>query len=100
VLPVPDASAFEPDAVGSEEVADVHWPAQVEAKRLAQAEAKRRPPAKTRAPAPGKHKSPVARKSEKKASTMRRKLLIHEIEPQLSFTAWKFSCCSTLPSYG
>ena len=48
VLPVPDASAFEPDAVASEEVTDVHWPVQ--------AEAKRPPPAKTQAPAHGKHK--------------------------------------------
>jgi hypothetical protein len=32
VLPVPDASAFEPDAVTSEDITDVHWPAQAEAK--------------------------------------------------------------------
>jgi peptidoglycan/xylan/chitin deacetylase (PgdA/CDA1 family) len=48
VLPVPDASSFEPDAVASEDITDVHWPAQ--------AEAKRPPPAKTQAPAPRKHK--------------------------------------------
>jgi peptidoglycan/xylan/chitin deacetylase (PgdA/CDA1 family) len=41
VLPVPDASSFEPDAVTSEDITDVHWPA---------------PPAKTQAPAPHKHK--------------------------------------------
>jgi len=41
VLPVPDASSFEPDAVTSENITDVHWPA---------------PPAKTQAPAPRKHK--------------------------------------------
>jgi hypothetical protein len=33
VLPVPDASAFEPDAVASQDITDVHWPAQAEAKR-------------------------------------------------------------------
>src|SRR6516164_2976445 len=46
MLPVPDASAFEPDALASEDITDVHWPVQ--------AEAKRPPPAKTQAPAPGK----------------------------------------------
>src|SRR5215472_5345060 len=44
VLPVPDASAFEPDALASEDITAVHWPAQVEAERP--------PPAKTQAPAP------------------------------------------------
>ena len=39
VLPVPDASSFEPDAVTSEDITTVHWPAQ--------AEAERPPPAKT-----------------------------------------------------
>ena len=48
VLPVPDASSFEPDAVTSEDITTVHWPAQ--------AEAERPPPAKTLAPAPRKHK--------------------------------------------
>jgi peptidoglycan-N-acetylglucosamine deacetylase len=48
VLPVPDASAFEPDALASEDITAVHWPAQ--------AEAERPPPAKTQAPAPRKHK--------------------------------------------
>jgi len=48
VLPVPDASSFEPDAVTSEDITAVHWPAQ--------AEAERPPPAKTQAPAPRKHK--------------------------------------------
>jgi hypothetical protein len=48
VLPVPDASAFEPDAVASEDVTAVHWPVQ--------AEAERSPPAKTQASAPRKHK--------------------------------------------
>jgi hypothetical protein len=33
VLPVPDASAFEPDAVANQDTIDVHWPAQAEAKR-------------------------------------------------------------------
>ena len=33
VLPVPDASAFEPDALSSEDTTTVHWPAQAEAKR-------------------------------------------------------------------
>jgi peptidoglycan/xylan/chitin deacetylase (PgdA/CDA1 family) len=48
VLPVPDASSFEPGALASENIAAVHWPAQ--------AEAERPPPAKTQAPAPRKHK--------------------------------------------
>ena len=46
VLPVPDASAFEPDALASEDITAVRW----------QAEAERPPPAKTQAPAPRKHK--------------------------------------------
>ena len=41
VMPVPDASSFEPDAVTSVNITDVHWPA---------------PPAKTQAPVPRKHK--------------------------------------------
>jgi peptidoglycan-N-acetylglucosamine deacetylase len=48
VLPVPDASAFEPDALASEDITAVRWPAQTEAERP--------PPAKTQAPAPRKHK--------------------------------------------
>jgi hypothetical protein len=56
VLPVPDASAFEPDAVASQEITDVHWPAQ--------AEAKRPPPAKSQVLAPRKHK--FAGRSEKR----------------------------------
>ena len=42
------ASALEPDAVASEDIADVNWPAQGEAKTP--------PPAKTQALAPRKHK--------------------------------------------
>jgi peptidoglycan/xylan/chitin deacetylase (PgdA/CDA1 family) len=56
VLPVPDASAFEPDAVASQDITDVHWPAQ--------AEAKRRSPAKSQVLAPRKHK--FAGRSEKR----------------------------------
>jgi peptidoglycan/xylan/chitin deacetylase (PgdA/CDA1 family) len=48
VLPVPDVSAFEPDALASEDISAVHWPAQ--------AEAEKPPPIKTQAPAPRKHK--------------------------------------------
>jgi peptidoglycan/xylan/chitin deacetylase (PgdA/CDA1 family) len=48
VLPVPDASAFEPDALASENITAVHWPAQ--------AKAERPPPPNTQAPAPRKHK--------------------------------------------
>src|SRR5262249_15712487 len=48
VLPVPDAPAFEPDAVSSQDTTDVHWPAQAEAKRPS--------PAKMQAPAHRKHK--------------------------------------------
>jgi hypothetical protein len=48
VLPVPDASAFEPDAVASQDTTDVHWPAQAEAKKPS--------PAKSQTPAPRKHK--------------------------------------------
>jgi hypothetical protein len=33
VLPVPDASAFEPDALASRDITTVHWPAQAEAER-------------------------------------------------------------------
>jgi peptidoglycan/xylan/chitin deacetylase (PgdA/CDA1 family) len=33
MLPVPDASSFEPDAVASEDITDLHWPVQAEAKR-------------------------------------------------------------------
>jgi len=49
LLPIPDASTFEPDAVTSEGITDVHWPA---------------PPAKTQAPAPRKHK--FAARTEKR----------------------------------
>jgi hypothetical protein len=56
VLPVPDASTFEPDAVASEDITAVHWPAQ--------AKAERPPPANTQAPAPRKHK--FAGRSEKR----------------------------------
>ena len=48
VLPVPDTSAFEPEAVASEDITDVHWPAQAEAKRPS--------PAKSQMLAPRKHK--------------------------------------------
>jgi hypothetical protein len=61
VLPVPDASAFEPDAVANEDITDAHWPAQ--------AEAKRPPPAKSQARATRKHK--FAGRSEK------RKRIVH-----------------------
>jgi hypothetical protein len=44
LLPVPDASAFELDAVATADIADVHWPAQAEAKRPS--------PAKSRVLAP------------------------------------------------
>jgi peptidoglycan/xylan/chitin deacetylase (PgdA/CDA1 family) len=50
VLPVPDASSFEPDAVTSENVTDVHWPT---------------PPAKTQAPAPRKHKFAAENRKER-----------------------------------
>ena len=40
-MPVPDAASFEPDAIRSVNITDVHWPA---------------PPAKTQAPVPRKHK--------------------------------------------
>ena len=33
VLPVPDVSAFEPDALASEDITAVRWPAQTEAER-------------------------------------------------------------------
>jgi peptidoglycan/xylan/chitin deacetylase (PgdA/CDA1 family) len=48
VLPVPDASAFEPDALASEDITAVRWPVQTEAERP--------PSAETQAPAPRKHK--------------------------------------------
>jgi peptidoglycan/xylan/chitin deacetylase (PgdA/CDA1 family) len=56
VLLVPDASAFEPDAVATEDTTDVHWPAPAEAKTPS--------PAKSQAPAPRKHK--FAGRSEKR----------------------------------
>ncbi len=56
LLPVPDASAFEPDAVATEDITDVHWPAQAEVKRPS--------PAKTQVLAPRKHK--FAGRSEKR----------------------------------
>src|SRR5262249_22552102 len=56
VLPVPDASAFDPAALASEDITAVHWPAQTEAERP--------PPAKTQAPAPRKHK--LAGRAEKR----------------------------------
>jgi peptidoglycan/xylan/chitin deacetylase (PgdA/CDA1 family) len=59
LLPVPDASAFEPDAVESEDITDVHWPVQ--------AEAERQPPAKTQVPAHDKHKF-VGRSKKRKES--------------------------------
>jgi peptidoglycan/xylan/chitin deacetylase (PgdA/CDA1 family) len=48
VLPVPDASTFEPDALASEGITAIHWPVQVETERP--------PPAKTQASALRKHK--------------------------------------------
>jgi hypothetical protein len=60
VLPVPDASAFEPDALASEDITAVHWPAQ--------AEAERPPPAKRKRQLPANINSPVARKSENNTS--------------------------------
>jgi hypothetical protein len=56
VLPVPDASAFEPDSVATEDITDVHWPAQAEVKRPS--------PAKSQVLAPRKHK--FAGRSEKR----------------------------------
>jgi hypothetical protein len=56
LLPVPDASAFEPDAVATEDITDVHWPAQAEVKRPS--------PAKSQVLAPRKHK--FAGRSEKR----------------------------------
>src|SRR6516162_4451163 len=57
VLPVPDASSFEPDAVTSENITDVHWPA---------------PPAKTQAPALRKHK--FAGRAEKRKERNERRV--------------------------
>jgi peptidoglycan/xylan/chitin deacetylase (PgdA/CDA1 family) len=56
LLPVPDASAFEPDAVTTEDITDVHWPAQAEVKRPS--------PAKSQVLASRKHK--FAGRSEKR----------------------------------
>jgi peptidoglycan/xylan/chitin deacetylase (PgdA/CDA1 family) len=56
LLPVPDASAFEPDSVATEDIFDVHWPAQAEVKRPS--------PAKSQVLAPRKHK--FAGRSEKR----------------------------------
>jgi hypothetical protein len=61
VLPVPDASAFEPNALASEDITAVRWPTQTEAERP--------PHAKTRVPAPRKHK--FAGRAEKAKGTHR-----------------------------
>jgi hypothetical protein len=60
LLPVPDASAFEPDAVATENITDVHWPAQAEVKRPS--------PAKSQVLAPRKHK--FAGRSEKRKARL------------------------------
>ena len=64
-LPVPDAAAFEPDAVPSEEVADVQWPIQTQVATPAAAKSK----------ATRKHK--FARSSEK-----RKQRLAHDAKPE------------------
>jgi peptidoglycan/xylan/chitin deacetylase (PgdA/CDA1 family) len=63
-LPVPDAAAFEPDAVAGEDVADVQWPVlpQLSMSRVAKAK--------------GAHKHKLARSSEK------RKRLAHGSKPE------------------
>jgi peptidoglycan/xylan/chitin deacetylase (PgdA/CDA1 family) len=64
-LPVPDAAAFEPDAVPSEDVADVQWPIQTQVMKPAVAKTK----------GSGKHK--FARSSEK-----RKQRVAHDAKPQ------------------
>jgi len=63
-LPVPDAAAFEPDAVTSEDVAEVHWPVQ----------AQLTPPAAAKTKGSRKHK--FARSSEK-----RKQRVAHDAKP-------------------
>jgi peptidoglycan/xylan/chitin deacetylase (PgdA/CDA1 family) len=80
LLPVPDASAFEPDAVATENITDVHWPAQAEAKRPS--------PAKSQVLAPRKHK--FARRSEKRKARIAhagRTMRINISAPTLAPTA-------------
>jgi hypothetical protein len=67
LLPVPDASAFEPDAVATEDITDVHWPAHAEAKRSS--------PAKSQVLTPRKHK--FAGRSEK-----RKERIAHAVKDQ------------------
>jgi peptidoglycan/xylan/chitin deacetylase (PgdA/CDA1 family) len=64
-LPVPDAAAFEPDAVPSEDVADVRWPIQTQVATPAAAKSK----------AARKHK--FARSSEK-----RKQRIAHDAKPE------------------
>jgi peptidoglycan/xylan/chitin deacetylase (PgdA/CDA1 family) len=64
-LPVPDAAAFEPDAVPSEDVADVQWPIQTQVAMPAAAKSK----------AARKHK--FARSSEK-----RKQRIAHDAKPE------------------
>jgi hypothetical protein len=63
-LPVPDAAAFEPDAVSSEDVADVQWPVQLQVTMPAAAKAKN------------------ARKHKFAHSADKRKRLAHAANPQ------------------
>jgi peptidoglycan/xylan/chitin deacetylase (PgdA/CDA1 family) len=63
MLPVPDAAAFEPDAVPNEEVADVRWPVQVMAPPAAKTKTSR------------KHK--IARSSDK-----RKQRIAHSGKPE------------------
>jgi peptidoglycan/xylan/chitin deacetylase (PgdA/CDA1 family) len=65
MLPVPDAAAFEPDAVPTEDVAEVQWP--VQAQVMA--------PVRAKTKAGRKHK--IARSSEK-----RKQRVAHDAKPQ------------------
>ena len=64
-LPVPDAAAFEPDVVPSEDVADVQWPVETQAMKPAVAKTK------------GSRKHKFARSSEK-----RKQRVAHDAKPE------------------
>jgi peptidoglycan/xylan/chitin deacetylase (PgdA/CDA1 family) len=64
-LPVPDVTAFEPDAVGGEDAGDVQWPAQAQTTTPADAKTHGRSRAHKFARSSEKRKAHVARASQK-----------------------------------
>ena len=64
-LPVPDVAAFEPDAVGGEDVGDVQWPAQAQTTTRADAKTQGRPRRHKFARSSEKRKTHIAHASQK-----------------------------------